>query len=98
MELGPSAPGYNHSKMSIPFGKYELLAPLGAGGMGEVFLARERGAQGFERIVALKRLLPQLLRDEHFVRMFRRESQIAAQLAHGNIVPLYEVGEIDGYL
>ena len=84
--------------MAAPFGKYEILAPLGAGGMGEVFLARERGPSGFERVVALKRLLPHMAKDAEFVRLFTREALVAAQLAHSHIVPVYEFGEINGYL
>jgi len=82
----------------VAFGKYEIIAPLGAGGMGEVFLARERGVSGFERVVAIKRLLPHLARDEAFVRLFTREALVAAQLTHSNIVPVYDFGEIEGYL
>jgi eukaryotic-like serine/threonine-protein kinase len=84
--------------VAAPFGKYEILAPLGAGGMGEVFLARERGPSGFERVVALKRLLPHMAKDAEFVRLFTREALLAAQLAHSHIVPVYEFGEINGYL
>ena len=84
--------------MATAFGKYEILAPLGAGGMGEVFLARERGPSGFERVVALKRLLPHMAKDAEFVRLFTREALVAAQLAHSHIVPVHEFGEINGYL
>src|SRR5262249_48314785 len=66
--------------------------------MGEVFLARERGVSGFERVVAIKRLLPHRARDEAFVRLFAREALVAAQLTHSNIVPVYDFGEIEGYL
>ena len=66
--------------------------------MGEVFLARERGPSGFERVVALKRLLPHMAKDAEFVRLFTREALVAAQLAHSHIVPVYEFGEINGYL
>src|SRR5262245_50511983 len=66
--------------------------------MGEVFLARERGVSGFERVVALKRLLPHMAKDDEFVRLFTREALVAAQLAHSHIVPIHEFGEINGYL
>src|SRR5438132_4415927 len=89
---------YTPRKVAASFGKYEILAPLGAGGMGEVFLARERGVSGFERIVALKRLLPHLAKDESFVKLFTREALVAAQLTHSNIVPIYEFGAIENYL
>jgi serine/threonine-protein kinase len=78
------------------FGKYRLVSPLGVGGLGEVFLARERDAQGLDRWVAIKRLLPHLAASPEFVARFRREAILAAQLAHANIVPVYEFGEVDG--
>ena len=71
--------------------KYRLLAQLGRGGMAEVFLARAEGIRGFQRLLVVKRILPQLAGDPEFVRMFLDEARIAATLHHTNIVQVHEV-------
>lgn len=76
------------------FGPYEVYERLGVGGMATVHRAKELGIAGFERIVALKRLLPHLAEDESFVRSFVREAKFAAMLNHANIVQLYELGRV----
>ena len=60
--------------------------------MAEVFLARQRGEEGFERMVAIKRILPQVAEDDDFVRMFVDEAKIAVQLSHPNIAQIYDLG------
>ena len=62
--------------------------------MATVHRARERGIEGFERIVALKRLLPHLAEDATFVKSFVREAKFASMLQHANIVQLYELGRV----
>ncbi len=76
-------------------GKYELLARLAAGGMGEIFLARLKGDGGFEKLLAIKRLLPHLAADDHFVTMFLDEARITAQLSHPNICGVFELGKVN---
>lgn len=76
------------------FGPYEVYERLGVGGMATVHRAKERGIEGFERIVALKRLLPHLAEDASFVRSFVREAKLASMLQHANIVQLYELGRV----
>jgi len=76
------------------YGPFEVLERLGIGGMATVHRAIERGIEGFERVVALKRLLPHLAEDEGFVRAFVREAKLASLLQHGNIVQLYELGRV----
>ena len=78
------------------FGPYDLLYPLGSGGMGEVFLAHQRGDHGIERLVAVKRLLNHLGRQKKLVRLFLDEVRIASQLNHGNIVQVIDHGEVRG--
>ena len=78
------------------FGPYELLYTLGAGGMGQVFLAREVGEHGIARLVAIKRILSHLSRNKRLVTLFLDEVRIAAQLSHGNIVQVVDHGVIDG--
>ena len=79
-------------------GRYELLARLAAGGMGEIFLARLEGAAGFEKLYVVKRILPHLASDPRFRKMLIAEAQIASKMAHANICQVYELGETDGQL
>ena len=66
--------------------------------MAEVFRAKSFGVEGFERIVAVKRILPQMAEDEEFIKMFIDEARIASHLSHQNIVQIYELGrELDVY-
>lgn len=76
--------------------RYEVLRPLGFGGMAEVSLAKQRGPAGFVRSVALKRILPEYSHDRSFVRMFLREARVAARLAHPNVVQIYDLGREQG--
>ena len=78
------------------FGKYSLVAKLATGGMAEIFLARLQGAAGFEKLVCVKRMLPQLAKDPALVTMFLAEARIAAQISHPNVCSVYELGEIEG--
>ncbi len=84
------------SASSSAFGPYSLLYPLGAGGMGEVFLASQRGEHGIQRLVAIKRMLAHHTRNKKFVNLFLDEVRIASQLNHGNIVQVIDHGIIDG--
>src|SRR3954466_1868788 len=77
-------------------GRDELLSPLARGGMAEILLARSSGAEGFERLVVLKRILPQLAHELEFVPMFLDEARIAATLHHPNIVQVFDVLATDG--
>jgi eukaryotic-like serine/threonine-protein kinase len=79
-----------------PFGKYLLLESVNAGGMGEIFRAKTFGVEGFEKIVAVKRILPNLVNDKVFAGMFIEEARLAARLTHPNIVQIYELGKVDG--
>ncbi|MEP6865576.1 MAG: serine/threonine-protein kinase, partial [Deltaproteobacteria bacterium] len=79
-------------------GRYELLARLATGGMGEIFLARLEGAAGFEKLYVVKRILPHLADDARFRQMLISEAQIAAKMAHANICQVYELGETAGQL
>jgi len=76
-------------------GKYELLKKLALGGMAEIFLARQTGVQGFEKIVVIKRILPHLAAQERFVQMFLNEARLAARFTHPNIVQIYDLGQDD---
>ena len=78
-----------------PFGKYYLLERITVGGMAEVFKAKVVGVEGFERIVALKRILPHIAEDEEFITMFIDEAKIAVQLQHANIAQIFDLGKVD---
>ena len=78
----------------IPFGKYILLNKISAGATAAVYRAKIRGEAGFERLVTIKRVLPQMAGDPDFVETFVREAKICARLTHGNICPIYELGKV----
>jgi len=82
--------------MTTPIGKYRLVRLIASGGMAEVYLARQAGAAGFEKLVCLKRILPHFARDKQFVEMFLNEARIAARLDHPNIVSIFDLGEANG--
>jgi serine/threonine-protein kinase len=77
-------------------GRYRLLAELARGGMGIVYVAAAQGPAGFQKVVALKELQPELVRDSEFLTMFLEEARIAARLNHPNIVQTIDVSESDG--
>jgi serine/threonine-protein kinase len=78
--------------------RYRALFLVGRGGMGTVEVALERSADGFERVVALKRLLPEQARDPRHKEMFLREARLAALLKHPNVVHAFAFGELYGEL
>ena len=67
-------------KQPIPFGRYLLLDRINIGGMAEVWRGKVFGAGGFERLVAIKRILPNIAEDEEFISMFQDEAKISVQL------------------
>jgi serine/threonine protein kinase len=79
-------------------GTYEVIRKLATGGMGEVYLAKQRGPVAFKRDVVLKKLHPGYTTNSEFVTMFLNEAQIAANLTHPNIIHIYELFEDDGYV
>ncbi|MDP3232953.1 MAG: protein kinase [Myxococcales bacterium] len=78
------------------FGRYTLLRPLSMGGMGEIFLARLEGAQGFEKLCVIKKILPHLAQDKDFVDRFVDEARILVKLSHGNIAQVLDMGLHEG--
>jgi serine/threonine-protein kinase len=77
------------------FGSYELIAKLATGGMAEIFLARAQSV-GPKGKVVLKRILPHLAEDEHFVTMFRDEANLASRLIHANVCRVHGLGHHGG--
>jgi eukaryotic-like serine/threonine-protein kinase len=82
----------------LHLGPYELLKKLATGGMAEIYVARRVGPHGFSKRIALKRILPQLAADPEFVAMFIDEARLCAQLAHPNLVQVFDFGEDGGEL
>jgi len=78
------------------FGKYEIRDRLAKGGMAEVYVAVLRGAAGFEKRVALKRILPGLENISDFRDMFAREARLVARLSHANVVQVHDFDEVEG--
>jgi serine/threonine protein kinase len=76
-------------------GPFHIKSLLGSGGMADVYLAERPGPQGIGKRVALKVIRPGLSDDDKFRAMFLHEARIAQRLGHGNVVQVYELGEVD---
>jgi tRNA A-37 threonylcarbamoyl transferase component Bud32 len=85
---GPVLPGEGER-----LGNYTLIKKVKAGGMAEVFLAKTFGVEGFEKQVAIKRILPHLTESTEFVEMFIDEAKLTVQLSHANIAHIHELGK-----
>ncbi len=92
----PQASEARNVKKPTPFGKYFLLERINIGGMAEVFRAKAFGVEGFERLVAVKRILPNIAEDKEFIRMFIEEAKLSVQLNHANIAQIFDLGVVDG--
>jgi tRNA A-37 threonylcarbamoyl transferase component Bud32 len=78
------------------FGKFFLLQRLAVGGMAEIFRAKVAGAEGFEKELVVKRILPSRSQDQGFITMLVNEAKLTVQLTHNNVAQIYECGSIDG--
>jgi len=78
------------------FGKYHLLGPLAQGGMGALYLA-VTGDHGLERLMVIKTVLPHLA-DAEYVARFRDEAKVVVKLSHGNLIPVFDAGQVSGEL
>ena len=78
------------------FGKYQLLDKIAAGGMAELYRAKVTGDYGFEKQVAIKKILPHLSGEGNLVKAFIDEAKLAALLQHENIVQIYDFGNMNG--
>jgi serine/threonine-protein kinase len=83
---------------SLPrrFGKYTLIRKLAAGGMAVLYLAIHKSIAGIERLLVIKRILPEFTRDQGYVEMLLKEARIATTFAHPNIVTVFDVGQVEG--
>jgi hypothetical protein len=89
------APAASEFKPHV-FGKFFLLQRLAVGGMAEIFRAKVAGAEGFEKELVVKRILPARSQDHGFIQMLVNEAKLTVQLTHNNIAQVYECGSIDG--
>ncbi len=78
--------------------RYDVLDRIAVGGMAEVFLAKAYGAHGFEKTLAIKRILPELARDPEFEERFIAEAKVAVRLSHTNVVQVFDFGRFAGSL
>ena len=83
------------SPSGTTFGQYVLEEHIATGGMAQVYKARMLGLEGFQKTVAIKRILPHLTTNDEFVKMFVDEAKLAAQLSHPNIIHIYDLGKIE---
>lgn len=74
-------------------GRYELLIPIAEGGMASVWAARMRGQRGFQKIVAIKQMKPELSDDPNFETMFLDEASLVSQLKHPHLAEILDLGE-----
>jgi serine/threonine protein kinase len=77
------------------FGSYVLLKKVASGGMAELYKAKKSGEKGFEKLLAIKMILPHLAENDEFISMFIDEAKVAAILNHQNIVQIYDLGKIE---
>ncbi len=93
---GTSETGVAPWLAGTPVGRFTLLTPLAQGGMAEIWLARQAGQRGFEKLVVIKRMTSKLAADPEYLEMFFTEARLAAALSHANVVQIYELGEDEG--
>ncbi len=84
--------------MSDTYGQYRFIERIAEGGMGEVFKAKLVRGAGFEKLVAVKRMLPQISSKKGFAEMFKAEARLAARFNHNNVVQVYDFGQQAGSL
>ena len=79
----------------IPYGNYYLLERVNSGGMAEVFKAKAFGIEGFERLVAVKKILSSIAEDTEFIKMFIDEAKLSGQLQHANVAHIFDLGRVN---
>jgi len=94
--LSPPAAGTSPAAVAQTIGNYRIIRGVGVGGMAQVFLASREGPEGFAKPYVIKRILPELSRDEQFAKMFVIEAKVAALLDHPNIVHVFDFEIEDG--
>ena len=77
-----------------PFGKYFLVDKIAIGGMAEIYKAKTFGVDGFEKLLAIKKILPHYSADKEFISMLTDEAKLVVRLSHTNIVQIYDLGKV----
>jgi serine/threonine-protein kinase len=80
----------------VRHGRYTIIRKIAEGGMAEIFLAKQHGSEGFEKLVILKRILTAFFADEQFRNMLVDEAHISMGLSHNNIAQIFDVGKAAG--
>ncbi len=88
-------PGLSTYGVPIPFGPYQLLKPLGSGGMADVFLAEARGLGGFNRLLCVKCIRKERAADKDFIRLLVEEAKIVSHIVHPNVAQVFDLGCVD---
>ncbi len=83
------------SQASESYGRYRLLEHIGTGSAAEAWKAKSFGVEGFEKTLVIKRVLPELTREPHYVESFVREAQLAVRLSHANIAQVFDLGRVE---
>jgi serine/threonine protein kinase len=92
LEVVVANAAYEDEETPRRLGRYELIRRVAVGGMAEIYLARSAGLEGFEKLVVLKKILPQYAATPEFVAMFLDEARLVAGLSHPNIAQVYDIG------
>jgi TonB family protein len=95
VEKGQAPRSERPAPSGTEFGQYVIEEHIATGGMADVYKARMMGMEGFQKTVAIKRILSNLTDSDEFVRMFIDEAKLAAQLNHNNIIHIYDLGKVD---
>jgi serine/threonine protein kinase len=91
-----SVPPADELSKGDTLGRYEIIEKIAVGGMAQIYLGRVRGTAGFDKLVAIKRIMPSVALDASFVEMFLAEARLAATLRHPNIADVFDVGNDGG--
>ncbi len=94
LPVEPPAPGESDTE-GERFGEYALLERIAVGGMAEVWRARRTGVEGFQKTLAIKKILSHLTGTPDIVSMLVDEAKLAAQLSHDNIIQIYDLGKVE---
>lgn len=84
-------------KKASDLGNYDILGLIARGGMAEIYKAKKKGIKGFEKVIAIKKILSGYGEDDKYIEMFVDEAKIAAELSHPNIVQIHDLGKKDDY-
>jgi serine/threonine-protein kinase len=91
--VSAALPAQPHLVPGYRLDRYELVCPIAEGGMATVWVGRQTGKHGFEKLVAIKTILPKFAADPAFQKMFRDEARIASRIEHTNAAQILDVGE-----